>query len=883
MTTATKRLPLIELPIEGHTRSLGTIEVSPAGKKKTLPLQGVDITARVADRVASVAVKQTFKNTYSEHLEAVYIFPLSGGCVVSDFEMRVGSRVVKGVVQERAQARMEYQQAIQAGKRAALLEQDRDDVFTVQLGNVPPNEEITVVLTYSERLPFFESGKTELRLPLVVAPRYIPGQPTNRFPVGDGTELDTSLVPDASRISPPMLASGTPSQVALSISVDLVTTDSSGANTVSELGCSQHASQLGLDDGIVKIELARDDERLNRDFVLQWRFATADVRSSMIVYRDPQGQPYAMLSLVPPKRDGYVGAARDVVFVLDRSGSMQGIKMVSAARACAILLSTLGPNDRFAIQAFDNSPEWLTLPTLPGRAAHWISADEAGIAKGEKFLRSIDARGGTEMDMALSEAFDSVNARPSSDGRVPVVVVLTDGEVGDESRILRRVQTQLGEARLFAIGIDTSVNSGLLRRLANLGGGTSTFVQPGASLEQALRAVGREIGEPMITDIEVVSEGMAIESKTLAPLAIPDLFEGRAITVFMKLSGRGAVKVKGKWSDGKLFEEKVKTRMVPVPAVAQLWAKAMIADLEDSYRLQPSSGIKQQIIDLSTKHSVLTKFTAFVAVDHAEIVNKDGSIRKVVQPVEAPAEWDMLADQANTPMMSLAQQAAPASLPRSGVLFSRLAESKVDQIGSMCDSFSQAQESWGSAPGAAPTPQQAPQPSSMPAPGAPIPGRRPAPTQPPAPTAPPAGPMEKLRMGSKREHECVDTSQKEIEAIRNAHRAFTKFTELLTAAFEAVKSGQVPDCTELEKFRKQLLTTLNQTTVGTQLPLLQKFLRGAAVELVQSVQQKNVTAAGVQPIWERHMQAFERAQADATTQLSTHGAGSGDTFWEASI
>src|SRR5688572_3607318 len=187
------------------TRTLGKLCVMKNDSRATLPLSGVRMTARVADLVAEVTVDQKFRNPFAEALEAVYIFPLGGGGAVSAFEMRVGDRVIRGVCKERGQAREEYAEAVRKGKRASLLEQDRDDVFTVQVGNLPPGEEISVRIVYSERLPWFEEGYTELRLPLVVAPRYIPGEPLPRDPVGDGVEWDTDQVPDASRITPPRL------------------------------------------------------------------------------------------------------------------------------------------------------------------------------------------------------------------------------------------------------------------------------------------------------------------------------------------------------------------------------------------------------------------------------------------------------------------------------------------------------------------------------------------------------------------------------------------------------------------------------------------------------------------------------------------------------
>lgn len=929
MSPATTRVPLIDLSADKQqTRGLGILEVKTSGKNSPLPLAGVDIKARVADRVASVTITQTFKNTHSEHLEAVYIFPLSGGCVVSDFEMRVGTRVVKGVVQERAEARRQYQQAIDDGKRAALLEQERDDVFTVQVGNLPPGEEVTVVMTYSERLPFFENGKTELRLPLVVGQRYIPGGDLTRPAVGLGTAYDTDQVPDASRITPPMLAPGFDPQVGLAISVEIASTDESGASGVSELGCSQHATSVSLDADTVRIELAKENERLNRDFVLQWRLAAAAVRSSMLVYKDGKGEMYGMLSITPPKRDGYVGAPRDVVFVLDRSGSMGGIKMTSAARSCALLLRTMGPNDRFAILAFDNVCEWLTLPVVQGRAAHWISADEEGLEKGEKFLRSIEARGGTEMDMAINEAFQTVAARPNAVGRVPVVVILTDGEVGNESAILRRVQQQLGESRLFAIGIDTAVNSGLLKRLANLGGGTSTFVSPGASLENALRGVGREIGAPMITDLQILGNGgtAAVESGSLAPSTIPDLFDGRAVTAFVKLSGKGNLEIAGHWSDGKRYSEKVKMRHVKVPAIAQLWAKSAIADLEDQYRMSPGPATKQKIIELAVAHSLLTKFTAFVAVDEAEIVNKDGSLKTVVQAVEAPAEWDMFGQQPAAGLFSLGApplpaQAAPGSSGYGSAPRPKLkkgANERIDRCREFEDAlFVEADEvdtgNWQAfsleaqaAPSSAPESQSIQLSQQSGAAAQNLPARdasslmgqltrqrqSSAPTPPPAqqPTSPGTGggggwfgQLKNLFGGDGRDASDQLSKREMHSDLRAIKPKLVEFAEALRKAFDEIKAGTVPDCTALENARQSLLESLAKSLFGTEVPALQKFLRSAAVELVQSTKQPNITAAGLQSLWERHMPAFQEAESEATTQLTTTGSSSDERFWEASV
>lgn len=851
---ANDRLPIIDLPTGEQTRSVGTLQVLKEATRVALPLKGVDISARVADRVASVTVKETFRNTYTEHLEAVYIFPLSGGCAVSHFELRVGQRIIKGLVRERAEARKEYAQAISEGKRAALLEQERDDVFTVQVGNLPPGEEVTVSLTYSERLPFFEDGKTELRLPLVVAPRYIPGNAVDGSAAGEGIEPDTDLVPDASRITPPRLVPGHDPQVAVSIAVELVVDEASGGPAFADLACSQHATRTSMGSGVVKVELSRTDERLNRDFVLRWRLSGGAVKSSLLVHKASDGNTYAMLSVLPPRREGYLGAPRDVVFVLDRSGSMSGTKITSAARACSILLSSLGPSDRFAILTFDNIAEWLPLGDAGQAADHFYPVDEQGIERGNKGLRQVTARGGTEMESALREALAAIGRRTNAEGRVPVVVVLTDGEVGDESRILKLIQTDLGDARLFAVGIDTAVNSGLLNRVANLGGGTATFVEPGNQLEDALASVAREIGTPLVVDLKI--ENGSVEKDSLAPSRLPDLFAGRAVTAFFKLSDARQVKLSGKNMDGGKFSEQINAREVNLGAIAQLWAKARVSDLEDAFRVQPQdqAELRRQIVEIACAHGLLTRFTAFVVVDESEVVNADGSLRKVVQPVEYPDAWEMAKDAnafsttGNFPVV-MACMKSNVSKP--------MAQSSFTPV------FSSS----------SPPPPAGAAPASMP--------------QPP-------GWGGTLRSKQKAEGGFGSFPQQLFDAFGKSRqprdneqlkKSIDSFVGVFQKAFEEINSGKMPEAGALEKARKALMKVLSEDEFGTRVPLLQRFLRGQAVELIASLKVKGADAGQLKPMWERHMKALKQALEEASNELTGSGrADRGDRpFWELSV
>ena len=766
----TLAIPMVDIPVS--QRRLGSLSTT---GKAPLPLEGVSLKARVIDRVAEVVVEQKFQNPFTEAIEAVYVFPLAGGCAVSRFEMQIGARILQAKIEERGEARRQYAEALDQGKRAALLEQERDDVFTIQVGNVTPGDAVTVRLTYSERLPFFEDGRTELRLPLVVAPRYVGGEELPREQAGHGVVPDSTTVPDASRITPPRLVPGFDPRVALNIEAELF-------GALKDLECSQHAVRSSSGPESARVQLSREREPLDRDFVLRWSLAAEKVQSQLLVHGG-----FGMLSLIPPAREGFLGTPRDVVFVVDRSGSMQGPKMASAARACALLLRTLGPRDRFAALAFDDIVEW-----MPGGFAQ---ADEGGLERGEKWLRSVFARGGTELDGAMREAFTRIRAQSGSEGRVPVVVLLTDGQVGDESSVLKRLQSELGEARVFTVGIDTAVNDGFLRRLAALGGGTSTFVEPGARLEEALQAVGREIGTPLITDVEIKGE-----LSDAAPARVPDLFAGRASAAFFRFGG-GRVTVTGRFADGGKYSEAIEPREAPLAAIDHLWARARIVDLEDEFRAAHSEKIKKEIIALSIKHTVLTRFTAFVVID-PEVVNK-GSRRTVVQPVEMPAEW------------------APQNL--------------VMATGRMI-------------------PRGA---TMMGAPAAPPPPR--------AMAMAPAG-VKKMRFlgGPSRPPPVETATPAQIESVR----------EKLEAFVEAFKSRKLEI---LEKARMELMKALaDALVIATTVPLLQAFLRSAAVEIIAALK------AGAAPPFDKHAAALQAALDEARAPLGASMVKAG-SFWEASI
>jgi Ca-activated chloride channel family protein len=611
-------------------------------ERGNLPLEGVEVEARLTGLLARVVVGQTFGNRFDRPLEASYIFPLPDRAAVTEFRMEVGERVVEGVLRERGAARAEYDQAVGEGRRASIAEEERPGVFTMRVGNLLPGERVKVRLVLTGPLPW-DAGEATFRFPLVVAPRYIPGSPLEGEPVGPGTVPDTDAVPDASRITPPVLLPGFPNPVDLSIRVEI---DPAGLE-LGEVRSSLHALVEERRDGTRVVRL-RPGERLDRDFVLRLRTGSAAVTTAATAAGAAGGDGGTFaLTLLPPVGAGAAAAPRDLVFVLDRSGSMGGWKMVAARRAVARMIDSLTARDRFLLLAFDNRVE--TAPELQDGLQ--AAGDHARFLAVE-YLARLEARGGTEMAAPLARALDHLDAAAAGEGadaapRQRCLVLVTDGQVGNEDQILRLLAPRLGGVRVDTVGVDTAVNEGFLKRLAGLGGGACELVESEERLEAVMDRVHRRVGAPVVTDLELEPAGLDLDRETLAPRRLPDLFAGSALVVAGRFRGRpaGAVRVRGRDATGRPWSTTVPVAAetpTGASALTAAWARAHLRDLEDRYAGEPKPDreLERRIVETSLRFGVLCRFTAFVAAD-VEVVNEGGTVHRVLQPVEAPAGWAM--------------------------------------------------------------------------------------------------------------------------------------------------------------------------------------------------------------------------------------------------
>ncbi|MFT7834614.1 VIT domain-containing protein [Saccharothrix sp. BKS2] len=593
-------------------------------ERGNLPLEALDVHATVTGLASRTTITQTFHNPHDEPLEATYVFPLPARAAVTALRVEADGRVVEGVLKERGQARADYDRALSDGKRAAIAEEERPGVFTTRVGNVVPGERVTVRLTLAGVLAY-EDDTAEYRLPLVVAPRYVPGAPLPGGQVGDGVARDTDAVPDASRISPPVLLPGFPNPVRLSLVVDV---DPAGLPPA-EPSASLHATVTEETATGYRITV-EPGARVDRDFLLRLRFADAGaVRTSLAVRPDEDGTGGTFaLTVLPPEGAGRE-RGRDVVLVLDRSGSMHGWKVVAARRAASRVVDSLGARDRFAVLAFDNHLD--SPSTLPDGLAE---ATDRNRYRAVEFLAGLEARGGTEMLAPLRRAAELLGGET---GRERVLVLVTDGQVGDEDRLLRQVATGPAGVRVHTVGIDRAVNAAFLQRLAG-STGRCELVESEDRLDEAMRQIHHRIGAPVLTGLDVRPAGLAVDVASLAPSPLPDLFPGAPVVVTGRYAGgpTGGVEVTG--SGG--WRQRVDAVTSDNAGLTALWARARVRDLEDRYVVGAGDPgeLERRIVETSLRFGVLSRFTAFVAVDE-RVVNEGGRVRRVTQPVELPDGW----------------------------------------------------------------------------------------------------------------------------------------------------------------------------------------------------------------------------------------------------
>ncbi len=591
------------------------------------PLVNTDVEIKVSGLVARATVRQKFKNLGQEWVEGIYVFPLPENSAVDRMRLRVGERLIEGRIEERQQAQRTYQQARNEGRRAGLIEQERPNIFTTSLANIGPGEEIAVEIEYQEDLRY-DQGNFNLRFPLVVGPRYIPGDPV--VASARGCALPTNQAPDADRITPPVRKphEGKGNPVTFAVEID------AGIKLAMIESVSHPIVTTVAPNGRVLVKLRDPEVPADRDFVLTWRPELGKEPRAGLFVEERSGARHLLLMLMPPDprtAEDTKRMARQTVFVFDTSGSMAGASIVQAKAALKLAIDRLQPHDSFNVVQFNHLASALFGAAQP--------ATPEAVRKAQLFVDALDANGGTEMLKALDLALDgSRDAR-----RVRQVIFLTDGAVGNEDALFRRIADRIGDSRLFTVGIGSAPNGWFMREAARTGRGAFTHIARPEEVAKRVSALYAKLERPVLTDLAVVwPGGVSVEGY---PDPLPDLYAGEPVILSARLpvGARHAgqtVEIRGKVAGAPWVAALALDGGADNRGVAPLWARKKIDALMDRQRRGESpAGVREAVLKVALGYGLVSKFTSLVAVDVTPARAIDTPLRTTEAPTNLPDGW----------------------------------------------------------------------------------------------------------------------------------------------------------------------------------------------------------------------------------------------------
>ena len=573
-----------------------------------LPLKDTRVQIDVSGVIADVEVLQTYRNEGSRPLNARYVFPASTRAAVYSMRMRIGDQVVVAKIKEREKAQQEFEKAKQEGKSASLLEQNRPNVFSMNLANVMPGDQVELELRYTELL-IPTDGIYEVVYPTVVGPRY-PSQSENQ---ASGNQW----------VSNPYLHEGEKPTSTLHISARV-----SAGIPIQELTCPSH-SIVPQWQGPTIAQLQTDEKdpfQGNRDFILRYRLTGDQIASGLILYQG-QDENFFLYMAQPPRRVANADIpAREYIFVVDVSGSMEGFPLNTSKRLLRDLIGQLRPSDLFNVVLFAGDSTVLSPVSLP--------ANQQNISRAIRLLEQQRGAGGTELLPAVKEAMSI----PPHSAVSRSVVLVTDGYISGEQGVFDYIREHLNECNVFAFGIGTAVNRYLIEGVAKAGLGEPFIVTSEAEAPAAAAKFQEYIQTPVLTDISIKPTGFDVYD--VHPTHTPDLFAERPVIVFGKWRGQatGSFELNGKTGNGDYVSRVDVDGVQPDDAnraLRYLWARSQIAELSDygTSRVDPER-IKN-ITNLGLKYNLLTQYTSFIAVLET-VRNATGQAQDVNQPLPLP-------------------------------------------------------------------------------------------------------------------------------------------------------------------------------------------------------------------------------------------------------
>jgi len=616
---------------------------------------GTDMDVTISGQVARIRVTQAFRNTSANWVEASYLYPLPEDGAVDTLKMVVGQRVIVGKIKRREEAQRIYDKAMKEGRKASLVEQQRPNMFTNRVANVGPGETVIVQIEYQAPVRQV-GGAFSLRLPLVVGERYVPPH----------TIVSQAALRDARTITAGAIVPQVPGRMLnpVSIAVHL-----SPGFVPAGITSPYHRIAIDGQGTTRNIRLADGQVPADRDFELGWRAASNEPVVGAFKQK-VGGQTYVMATVVSPITAAAPPPPREMVFVIDNSGSMGGDSMVEAKASLEHALRTLRPQDHFNVIRFDD--------TLTQLFEHSVRATPEQVAVAMRFARGLEANGGTEMLPALKAALaDAATVGDAS--TVRQIIFLTDGDISNEEEMAAAIAADKGRSHLFPVGIGSAPNNYLMARMANMGRGTYTNIGSADEVSPKMTALLDALQRPAVQDVRVTVSGKI----DLTPKMLPDIYSGQSLVVLgrtdrlhgtMTVSGRIGARL---WSSTLDLDQAIDS-----PAVAKLWARKRIDDIETERTLGSIDDDKADsaIADIGLEHSLVTSQTSLIAEDRKDPRRPASEpLTREDLPLNLPAGWDFdtlvggdaakLAMANATARASVAETAQAVELPETATNF----------------------------------------------------------------------------------------------------------------------------------------------------------------------------------------------------------------------
>jgi len=588
---------------------------------------GTQVRMRIAGLIGQVDVTQHFRNPGKSWREALYVFPLPEDAAVERIELRIGDRTIIGKIGERRKARQAYRQARAAGKRAALVEQSKPNLFTAAVANIGPGENVSVTLRYYQT-PRFDDGAYSLRFPTTSTPRYRP----KRGAAMVSATADPADKPMADPLyRDPATGKGNPMTFEALIEPGM---------PVSVITSPSHAIDVtGDDDQGYRLTLEGDAVPTDRDLELVWRPQAGSTPLTAAFIERRQDGDYVLLFLTPPTTDDAGDAKpdrrpREVIFVIDTSGSMEGSSIRQAKKALSLALQRLEPGARFNLVRFDSTAQALFPEPITA------TPETIGVAR--RAVAKLKADGGTNMQAALDLALDGKRDA----GRLRQVVFITDGAVDNESELFRIIAGHLGDSRLFTVGIGTAPNGYFMREAAKVGRGSFTTIADTGQVAERMATLFAKLENPALTDIAVsLGDGRA----EIMPRPTPDLFHGEPLVVAARLAkaregGMGAslgrVRITGRLGTKDWQATLDLDRSPSGTGISRVWARRKITALLDARRTGlTAEEVRQAVLDTALAHGLTSPYTSLLAVDTSPVRPRDAELVKQQAPNNLPAGW----------------------------------------------------------------------------------------------------------------------------------------------------------------------------------------------------------------------------------------------------